>query len=237
MKIFVISLARSVDRRAQMLDKLTKADIAFTFFDAVDASVEGFPLSERAAPDITKKRKGYTLLNSEIGCYASHFLLWQKCVEMNEPIVILEDNIDLSKEFKSILESSFLHASNFNYIKLSATITKNRKFNAKTQVNNQYSIGVYSKGTCGTTGYIISPVAAKNFIDKSKRFIEPVDDFMEKPWLHGIKAYSLNPAICYRADIQSTIGNARKVKFNTGLFDIVYIEAFRCYERVLRFFS
>lgn len=164
------------------------------------------------------------------------FLLWQKCVEMNEPIVILEDNIDLVGDFKSILEAASLHTSDFYYIKLSATITKNRKFTVKTQVNNKYSIGIYSKGTCGTTGYIISPVAAKKFIDKSKRFIEPVDDFMEKLWLHGIKAYNLNPAICYRANLASTIGSSRKIKNNISVTKKIYIETFRLYEKFLRFF-
>ncbi|MGS0691938.1 glycosyltransferase family 25 protein [Shewanella sp. 30m-9] len=33
---------------------------------------------------MTKKRKGYTLLLSEIACYISHYLLWEKCVELNE---------------------------------------------------------------------------------------------------------------------------------------------------------
>ncbi|WP_025452269.1 glycosyltransferase family 25 protein, partial [Helicobacter pylori] len=29
----------------------------------------------------------------ELGCYASHYSLWQKCIELNEAICILEDDI------------------------------------------------------------------------------------------------------------------------------------------------
>lgn len=235
MKIFVISLARSVDRRAQMLDKLTKADIAFTFFDAVDASVEGFPLSERAAPEITKKRKGYTLLNSEIGCYASHFLLWQKCVEMNEPIVILEDHAELTDDFKSMLTLAFQHVNEFSYIKLSAPI-KPRKFIEDKKLTQSHAIGHFTKNTCFTTGYIISPEAARRFIEASIRIVEPVDDFMEKPWLHHVKAYSISPFVCYRANVTSTIGNHRKIKHKLGFVRKCYIEYFRVYEGILRFF-
>jgi GR25 family glycosyltransferase involved in LPS biosynthesis len=33
------------------------------------------------------------------GCFYSHFRLWQKCVELNEPIIIWEDDIILTREF------------------------------------------------------------------------------------------------------------------------------------------
>ncbi|MGL5391660.1 MAG: glycosyltransferase family 25 protein [Shewanella sp.] len=233
MKIFVISLARSVDRRAQMLDKLTKAEVEFEFFDAVDASIEGFYLSDRVAPDITKKRKGYELLKSEVACYASHFSLWEKCVAINEPIVILEDHAELTTDFKETLATVFHHANDFGYIKLSAPI-KPRKFIEDKKINISHAIGHYSKNTCFTTGYIITPDTAKLFVETSDRILEPVDDFMEKPWLHHVKAYSLAPFICYRAKIKSTIGSARKNKVNIGIYQKIYIEFFRWYEKVLR---
>jgi GR25 family glycosyltransferase involved in LPS biosynthesis len=34
-----------------------------------------------------------------IGCFYSHFRLWQKCVELNEPIIIWEDDVILTREF------------------------------------------------------------------------------------------------------------------------------------------
>lgn len=234
MKIFVISLERSTERRTQMITKFAKADVEFEFFNAVDASVEGFTLSDRVAPQITKKRKGYELLNSEVACYASHFLLWERCVEMNQPIVIIEDHAELTDDFKATLMIAFQHINEFGYIKLSAPL-KPRKFIEDKKIDTFHSIGHYDKNTCFTTGYIISPEAAKRFVEASDRIVEPVDDFMEKPWLHHVKAYSLARFICYRANIKSTIGNTRKVKTNTSFLEKIYIESFRLYEKILRF--
>lgn len=36
---------------------------------------------------------------SEKACFASHYLLWQECVRLNEKILILEDDIVFNKEF------------------------------------------------------------------------------------------------------------------------------------------
>ena len=36
---------------------------------------------------------------AEIGCYASHLMLWRRCVEMDQPIVILEDDFNLQPNF------------------------------------------------------------------------------------------------------------------------------------------
>lgn len=234
MKIFVISLERSIERRTQIIAKFAKAGIDFEFFNAVDASVEGFLLSDRVAPEITKKRKGYELLNSEVACYASHYLLWKKSVEMNQPIVVVEDHAALTDDFKATLEIAFQHINEFGYIKLSAPI-KPRKFIEDKKIDTFHSIGHYTKNTSFNTGYIITPDVAKCFIEASVRIVEPVDDFMEKPWLHHVKAYSLTPFICYRANIASTIGDVRKVKGKLHFTQKVYIELFRLYENLLRF--
>ncbi|MGL4473568.1 MAG: glycosyltransferase family 25 protein [Shewanella sp.] len=234
MKVFVINLARSTERRQLMTEKMAAAGVEFEFFDAIDAAVPDFRLSERAAPNITKRRKGYELLPSEIACYASHFRLWQQCIELNEPLVILEDNIDLVKEFKVVLEKTFSRVSEFGYIKLAAT--KPRAFKSKANVDGTHQIGVYKKGTCGTTGYIITPEVAARFISCSDKFIEPVDDFMEKPWIHKVQAYSLKPSICLRGEVVSTIGSGRKKKQKTGMVNKVFIELFRCCESIMHIY-
>ncbi|MDF4730685.1 glycosyltransferase family 25 protein, partial [Vibrio parahaemolyticus] len=38
MKVFVVSLTRSLDRRERIEEKLKQQDITFEFFDAVDGS-------------------------------------------------------------------------------------------------------------------------------------------------------------------------------------------------------
>ena len=233
MKVYVINLERSVERREIMSEKMAKAGVEFEFFNAVDASIENFIMSERAVPEVTKRRKGYALLPSEVACYASHYLLWEKCVELNEPIVVLEDNIDLVEGVNDVLSELRKFSSKYSYIKLSATL-KGRRFTPIERVSEQYRVGIYNRGTSGATGYILSPIAARAFISYSESFVFPCDDLMEKPWLHHIQAYSVYPSLCWRAKIASTIGNNRKDKSDLNLIDKLTIEMFRFYESVMK---
>ncbi|QDF65626.1 glycosyltransferase family 25 protein [Shewanella sp. SNU WT4] len=233
MKVFVINLARSTERRQLMTEKMAVAGVEFEFFDAVDAAVPDFSLSERAAPEITLKLKGYTLLSSEVACYASHYLMWEKCIELGESIVVLEDNIDVSGDFKQVIDALLNKTKSYDYIKLSATLN-GRKFKALEPICSDTKLGIYNKGTSGATGYVITPKAARAFMDASAKFIFPCDDLMEKPWLHRIQAYSVYPSICWRANIVSTIGNNRKNKQHLGFINKLSVELFRVYESVMK---
>ncbi|HDZ9284767.1 TPA: glycosyltransferase family 25 protein, partial [Vibrio cholerae] len=93
MKIYVISLKNSLDRRASIEQQMTSHGLKFEFFDAIDGRIDP-PHPLFANYDYTKRlwlTSGKMPMRGELGCYASHYLLWQKCVELNAPIVVLED--------------------------------------------------------------------------------------------------------------------------------------------------
>lgn len=232
MKVFVISLKRSVDRRELIQKHLDALDISFEFFDAIDGSVENFLYSEHARPSITKKRKGYTLKTSEVACFASHYALWKKSIELNESIVIIEDNVDPIPKAKELIELSLQQITKYGYIKLSAT--QKSQFTDIVNLTPEYKLGGYEKKTYGTTAYIISPKVAQHFIDNAHEFLEPVDDYMEKPWRHHVQTYSVSPDLFTRADITSTIGLTRKDKNGISPFNKIYIELFRTYESLMK---
>ena len=39
------------------------------------------------------------LTKGEVGCFLSHWHLWNKCIEKNEPIIVLEDDAILTDKF------------------------------------------------------------------------------------------------------------------------------------------
>lgn len=143
MKVFVVSLKRSVDRRERIQKHLDALDISFEFFDAIDGSIENFQYSDHARPVTTKKRKGYSLKTSEIACFASHYAMWQKCVSLNESIVIMEDNVDPIANAKQIIELSFEHIQTYDYIKLSAT--HKSPFHRILDLTPEFQLGGYKK--------------------------------------------------------------------------------------------
>ncbi|KDM90652.1 glycosyltransferase family 25 protein [Photobacterium galatheae] len=234
MKTYVVSLARSTERREHMQALLSQAGIPFEFFDAVDGTAsDQFLHCNKAVPELTFKRKGYHLVPAEIACFASHFALWEKCVELDEPIVILEDNVALLTEnIPTLLAELRQHIEQCGYIKLSAH--QPSQYTAVFDIDGKYSLGLYRKGTCGTSAYILSPTAAKQFIQHAQSFIEPVDDYMEKPWRHGVKAYHVFPSVLERSQTKTVIGTTRKQKHPVGLSRKLYIEGFRAYETLMR---
>ncbi|TBT83434.1 hypothetical protein D4752_25805 [Vibrio parahaemolyticus] len=56
MKVIVISLKRSVERRERIASQLEASGIEFSFLDAADAQQGNFPLSERRNDQLTKKK-------------------------------------------------------------------------------------------------------------------------------------------------------------------------------------
>jgi glycosyl transferase family 25 len=232
-KTVVISLKRSVERRTRIKEQLDKAGIKFTFFDAVDAQEANFSYSDRRNNQLTKKRFGYKLVDSEVACFASHFKVWNLVKDLNESLLVLEDNCDLSNHFFDYYSHLEEISHNFNFLKLCAT--KPTTYKSIKSIDESIQIIRYYKRTCGAMGYIISPKAARSFIENATQFIEPVDDYMEKPYKHGIFTYCTKPDLVTRARIDSTIGGSRKNKQGITLIDKVYIESFRIYEQVSDF--
>lgn len=122
---------------------------------------------------ITKLRQHpYGNLKSKIGCSMSHFLLWKKCIKLNEPILILEhDAVFVSP----------LHPFDFKGI---CQINDPRGATSKGKWWSDYMIkrgtkGVHEKtwirkpneryipdGLAGNSAYVIKPWAAEELINK-----------------------------------------------------------------------
>ena len=229
MKIFVISLTRSLERRERIIETFSKLNLEFEFFDAIDGQTDNFKYSERSAPSRTKTRLGYHLTSNEVACFASHLSIWEHCIELNEPIWVFEDNIKPTTHFLS--DMLFLNnlVEKYKFIKLFGIFP--RQFTAVETFGDATEIGYYSKRTAGIQSYLLSPFAAKQFVEGADLFLEAVDDYMEKPWRHTILTYCFRPALVERAKIASTIGSVRKIKKNVNLFDKIIIELFRLYEQ------
>lgn len=107
----------------------------------------------------------------EMGCFDSHYRLWEKCVELNEPIMILEDDVLLVRpfipiDFKEVLITVF------------GNPTKSEKYyHYLTNPPEDCSAQPYYQASMpGTPGYVIHPVAAKKLVDMYKNSWLPSDN-------------------------------------------------------------
>lgn len=210
MKIFVISLKTSLDRREKVKSQLMALNVKHQFFDGI--SVDGYENHFDAYDEekylINCGRKA-TL--GEIGCYASHLELWIKCLEINEPIMIMEDDFYIDKEFPSVLGEVEKLINEYGFIRLQSE-SRGKKIKAKDL--GRFALYYYTKMPHSLMCYSISPDVAKVFIDSSKILTAPVDVMIKKIWEHKIPTFGLVPYMVrdHEEGFITTIAGRRKAK-------------------------
>ncbi|MCY9844271.1 glycosyltransferase family 25 protein [Vibrio caribbeanicus] len=201
MKIFVISLLGSTERRQRVSAELE--GFSFSFFDAVNGH-EGLPVELEKKIDDNHRRlfRSRPLTSGERGCYASHYLLWQECVALDEPIIVLEDDFKSTRYFATIVSQAEAMAQDYDYIRLEPQYSEclNLGFNEYVQKV------LWLDNSKGTTGYIVTPKAARAFLKASERWVCSVDNFISETYLHGIPSVGVMPYAIYAPnDMGSTI--------------------------------
>jgi len=140
--------------------------------------------------------------DSEIACYASHLLLWKKCRELNEPIAVLEDDIEPAAEFAAVFGSLALLIRQFGFIRLDAPAAAPNYFSKLVPNDAQPMLVRQAKGlqilhpafpSLGTGAYALSPAAADRLINASKKFRCPVDNFLRRTWAHQQPIFYIAP--------------------------------------------
>ena len=204
MNIFVINLERSEDRRIEF-DKNNSKYIKYTYSKAIDGRTIDINCVDEKI--LVKNSQLYT--NFAVGCALSHLQLWEKCIELDEPIIILEDDAIVSCNFMEHIKNlpfpekwdiiqlnynfdSILSYNNTNYE------TCNCIFGKKNVTNEDISIFVNSKinstiaklNYCfGTSAYIINPNGAR--ILKEKCF--PMNNkIIKMPFINNLMCYTID---------------------------------------------
>ncbi len=230
MKVFVISLKNSTERRESVRQMLSEDSVDFEFFDAVDLSTSDIYC--RYNEKETFRKKGYVLTSAELGCFASHRALWEKCVDLNESIFILEDNFKLNSSVRKSIGLLSDKIKELGVIKLGCIFDYD--FYPVLELTECFRVVKYKKGASGTSGYMISPRIAEQYLKCSSSFYQPVDDLMENEWLTNMPLYAVFPSVISRSNTKSTIGK-RKNKKNTTLLMRIRSEMYRGFYRIGRF--
>lgn len=120
-------------------------------------------------------------------CFASHYLLWQKCIELDEPILILEHDAIFKHNIPEIDFDMCVNLGRPSYIRPDHIIYEEPKdgLSLITQLN-----------FLGHHAYAIKPEAAKIFCNDVKtRPLRPNDVWIDKdyyPWLQEYRPYPIH---------------------------------------------
>lgn len=108
--------------------------------------------------------------HGEIGCTLSHIGVWNKCVELNEPILVFEDDVEFLPNFNLNEVLDVLKTKEFVYL--------SRKDIGKqpVKISDKLAIPTYSYWTCA---YAITPSAAKKLCNAfAYNNLLPADEYL-----------------------------------------------------------
>lgn len=219
-KVCVISLQASFDRRASIEAQLAPFGVDYTFFRAVEGP-RGYQHFEEYDERAYLINTGRVATAGEVGCYASHLCLWQQCARQNESIVIMEDDAHLKPGFPASLGEADKLIQKCGFIRLQSDRPQsNRPSRAKRKAilsTGAFTLYLFSHYPYGALCYAIAPRVARAFVECSRAFREPVDSFIKKPWIHGAPLFGLAPYPAFGRPFESTIGQRAKNKPTVSL--------------------
>lgn len=178
MKAFVINLSKNTTKYYQFKERFADKfgdSLELERFDAFNGALTtneklrrlGYgTLSSWRDPSINRK-----LTHGEIGCSISHLQLWQKCIQLNQPIIIFEDDIKFHDSFNLDRVKEVLEKHEFVYLSRKKMSTEE-----ESSIEDDLVKPVFSYWTCA---YAITPSAAKKLYHKLfiKNLI-PVDEYI-----------------------------------------------------------
>lgn len=173
---------------------------------------------------------GRELSDGEKACFASHYKLWQECVKLDEPIIILEDDVEFSDEFlnNGVEYIDELLKSKYEYIRLCYLFDK--KFYP---LNENYILSF--EKLAGTQGYVLKPSAANKFISKAKFIYTPVDDYMDMFYKHKVLNIVKKPLLLkHNCKLESEISNLGRTNKKLKIHRKIVREFFRLYRDISR---
>lgn len=109
------------------------------------------------------------------GCFYSHYRLWQKCVELNEPILIFEDDIVIKRPFLDVFWRDVL-------VVAIGHPTKSARFmdNLENPQGNPSAQEYKLSSMPGCCGYAIKPHAAKILLNTYRKTYLPADNAINR---------------------------------------------------------
>ena len=169
MKILVINLSQRKDR----LETFTKLNpkLEFERFPAVDGYKISYEKLLKSGYDVnhswTDPILHTRLTKGEVGCFLSHYTIWQKCIEKNESVIVLEDDAMMTDNF----DMKEIENLPYDFVYLGWKEMRESK-----KIDDKLVTPVYPYWGLA---YMIRPESARVLVnDGIKRNIIPVDEYL-----------------------------------------------------------
>jgi glycosyl transferase, family 25 len=205
-RIVVISMTDAAERRTRFEQRARDTPIAWSFYPARTSLHSALIYNERAAI----VAKGRPLRPGELGVYSSHYAIWQDLQsDSADQYVVLEDDVIVDWSFLAKLAEVNLAAMGISYLRLYYKFPVRASVVKENFLERARSIVELDGTAFGAQGYIITKAGARIFLDHCRIVSRPIDDEIERTWVHGLPNLSVFPFPIMEESGASTIGSAR----------------------------
>jgi glycosyl transferase family 25 len=229
--ITVINMADSVSRREAFTKLANGTKLDWAFSPAHTGLAEPLRYDER----IATRRCGRPLSSSEIGCYTSHFKLWEWLAQSNyDQAIIFED--DTIVDWGTIEQLALNSFADYGVSLLRLFIS--HPFHWKIARYRLFSPNNHLVRPVGmafsTLGYLLTRDAARVLVSKYSVAAAPVDWVLARYWEHRLPTYCIFPFPVIERASPSTIGDKRHAVIKPTLSDRIVRIGWRIRDRAER---
>lgn len=205
-RINIITLDKNSSSAVKLLESIRKKNMEANFYSAVDGRKTPPDLLRGESVDQNKSEEYRlsTLNNAEIGAYLSHYRCIKSAYEEGiENLCILEDDINIEKDFSSILKKLIDLPKEYEFIRLMELKRCKRKIINK--ISGKYLLTRPEKGTLGAQGYLINREGMKKVMAHAMPIWKPIDKYYDHFWEINLQSFSIEPHIIWETLSETSI--------------------------------
>jgi glycosyl transferase, family 25 len=232
--IRVINLETSVKRRQALMQMADGTKLDWGFFPAYTGKTEPLQYDDRVAV----RRCGRALSPAEIGCYASHFKLWEWLSNSDfDQAIILEDDVMVDWAIMEKLAITRFSDYGIHLLRLHISypfywrLVKYRLFSP-----NNHLVCVVGN-VPGAVAYLLTRAAARTLVSNYSIVAAPLDWVLARYWEHRIVGYCMFPFPIIERHSPSTIGDERHAVSHRAVYDRIARIGWRIRDRAERTYA
>lgn len=205
MEILVISRTDASDRRLFQSKQFEELGLSFSWIDAIT------PEKIKNFIDQNKmKRWERPLKDTEISCFLSHVVAWSHVSSLEQPCLIFEDDVCLSKKLPEFI----LHAQKLDFIDhLTLELHYKPKWlGRKIDISNDIKISRLYQDRAGAAAYVLWPNGARILLnDFQNGSIALADAFISTNSL--LASYQVEPVMAMQSEVLNFRSNSKRLIF------------------------
>ena len=198
LKVIIISVEGSLRREFQE-DQMSRLNLDFEFFNALTPSSIGSKKYFSSCYDWERQLK-----ETEVSCFFSHYSVWEKISQSNEPVLVLEDDALISCSIKKI-SSKIKNIQNVDLLNLENRDRKKIISKKPEIIIENLRIHKLLHDTTGAAGYILWPSGAKKLLAyKKKKGVSLADAHIYS--CDSLSKFQIEPSILLQLDMTPNYG-------------------------------